>query len=1231
MALTQLEQYGATYGLSTANYDRLVSGFDGLREYEGWSEFCIPEDIWGRITWDDRDEIITYLSEYLYQNRDSTYWTTYNHNVDQVFAFYYAMCLYNRFWMKGENYLKTDSLSSVGMVFKYDYNVPSANVYVASGYLYIYMPWATELTNINLHNCEFYFNAVSDIYSGVSLSLDAYYLVEFMTDTNDAGYNYFNDVEMVDVEDLIALPDVGETATWEILYYIPPIPNIPELSTGYRLSDGSPVISGSMSYENYGVANGSLELFTEPTVGTELTVLNNSDENVFTGMVSKTTYDLYTQHYSVTLADPVTAKSNSGSVTYTGGNIITVLTSIIEDAGATLSTTLTSDAVIYSDGEETDACKLFKSLCYALGASLRYNADGTYTLTDVSVPTAITNSTILNTGGANIEILTDRYANSVTATIDTEYTEDVGTGDDDIVETEDAAGYRITITRRGEQITSIRTDDDVTGEERTELMTYDTNGYLTCRRIDSQIEGVEKIDREENYTVTDDDNYTFDIEENTYQWLVVCDFFGPGQTCDYTWVRTKQQTWEGEVHLGSISTVEEITKEVESYDAPTPTLANKQKLEYLIYQSDGPIEERVVCKEYKWGAVQISTSWPTYYNDQWILQTPTVDSSNPIVDLELSPAIYARSYHLSATATDDDAITALGEKTYEVTLVGISDVDTLQTCANNILAQRARVKQLSATVPINTAIQVGQGISYSGKIYRVENVSHDVTGFTTTLSATRVSNLAELASTINLDPTSLGYAIYKTIKAETSKSTNIARGTIVSRVGTSSYLVQVQGEKSGAYKFCKSQFLDQEQKQTGVDVLLARPTGESKQYEILGRIHETPVSASTGSSAETPATESSDLNPSIATFTAETSIGIPTLESALTWTIANASDRISGLEINYGEGSGFETINKDLRTIANTWEALGEYTVSLRLSYYDLSGELQTDTETLTIGVYNLTFLADITRATEAEDITFTWATSLTMAEGDTFVIDWKDGGENETLNLSTLTTTHAYIHESLYTPTITAIRAGYDDITQTLQNGPIAVVTAGASSDYTPPSYTWYHYDGEIDSGDSELTISLDPVHVPWIDPAVKNKIYITATLKASDTEEDIGIKVNLSPLSSPPDYEGMEWTIAKQGDGTYKAFFTTFPDSYTLAGAIVVQDHFGSYGTFGNVTVAGDEITVVYEQTEGSNGMYGFTEQPWEVGTVCLLEKIYQVVLNAGSGTGGHITVSIDSGIRD
>lgn len=602
--------------------------------------------------------------------------------------------------------------------------------------------------------------------------------------------------------------DLGEGTTIPVgSVPIPNIPNIPTLGTGYRLSDGSPVISGSMSYENYGVANGTLELFTEPTVGTTLTVLNDSDENVFTGMVSKVTYDLYSQHYSATLTDPVTAKSNGGNVTYTGGNIITVIRNIIEDAGATLNTTLTSDAVIYSDGEETDVCKLFKSLCYALGASLRYNADGTYTLTDTATSTAISDSTILNSGGASVEILTDRYANSVTATIDTEYTEDVGAGDEPTIETESAAGYRITVTRYGEQVTQIRSDDDVSGENRTEKMTYDDDGYLISRQIDSEIAGQEKVKRTESYTVTDEDNYTYHIKETTYQWMIVCDYFGPGQTCNYTWVKTKEQTWDGTVHLGSISKVTKITREIASYDAPHPELENKQKLEYLIYQSDGPIEERVVCKEYNWGSVQTSPTWPTYYTEQWVLASMSSDASNPIVELEVSPAVYARSYHLSATATDDNAIDALGEKDYEVTLVGISDVDTLENAALNILRQRARVKQISATVALNTDIRVGQSVGYNGKVYRVETVSHDVTGFTTSLTATCCSTLAELTSAVNLDPSSLGYAIYKTIKSEQKKSTNVARGKIVGRVGTRSYLVQVQGDKAGKYRLCKSQYL----------------------------------------------------------------------------------------------------------------------------------------------------------------------------------------------------------------------------------------------------------------------------------------------------------------------------------------------------------------------------------------------------------------------------------------
>jgi hypothetical protein len=923
--VTELEQYGATYGLDETTLTRITDGLDTVRGYSGWEEFKIPEYIWEYVSQEDRDLVIDYLTMAMYEKKTEE--DFYGRDREMLFAYAYALTLFV-FWFIKSNYSDDDCfIPSISTAYDLvtDYNMPDGYFDGDSGFdpadtaknqYFVNDVWGSNYSSGNYGTAGFKLpdSSYTELYLDLDSGYESYYILP--------GEPYV----------IIDTPVEG-AATWPDGYFdIPDIPNIPDLISNYRLTDGSPVISGSMSYENYGVATGQIELFNEPEVGSTLTVVNDSG-NVFTGVVTKVSYNLYNQHYVAKLADHVNAKNSNGNIEYTGGNIITVLTSIISEAGTSLVTSLSSDISIYSDGEETGIVKLFKSLCYALGASLRYNADGTYTLTDVATPTVI--SDILVSGGATREILTDRYANSVVATIDTEFTENVEAGDDDIVESSTVGGLTVTTTRRGEQVTRIDINDSVSGEESTDRMYYDSSGYITSRDFTSHIDGVEKKEIDETYIVTDADNYSYHIVEDTFEWGIICDFYGIGQECSYTWINTKRITWDGKIHLNSISTVKETT-EVSNGD-PTPDLVNDTKVEYVIYQSNGPIEQRIVAKEYQWGQVPTTTTWPTYYEYKWILQGSRVDLSNPIKELTMSPQVYARSYHLSATAQDTNAITALGEKNYEIGLVGISDVATLQTAANNILSQRARVRQLSCSVPINTTLHVGQSVAYGGKIYRLENVTHDVVNFETRITATRVSNLSELAKAINLTASGFANSIYKVIKSEQKKSTNIARGKVVSRIGSNSYLVHVQGDKSGAYKFCKAQFLDDEPKPAGTDVLLARPTGESQQYEILGRIHETPIDTSTAVSEETP--EEEPENVSIDLFAVDESEGWTPHEALFNWEIADPYQLITSINIDFGNSETETILTSDLVSSKSyTYEIFGEFTARLTVFYMALDG-----------------------------------------------------------------------------------------------------------------------------------------------------------------------------------------------------------------------------------------------------------------------------------------------------
>ena len=270
--------------------------------------------------------------------------------------------------------------------------------------------------------------------------------------------------------------------------------------------------------------------------------------------------------------------------------------------------------------------------------------------------------------------------------------------------------------------------------------------------------------------------------------------------------------------------------------------------------------------------------------------------------------------------------------------------------------------------------------------------------------------------------------------------------------------------------------MDDGPKPKGKNVLLARSTGENKGYWILGRAHETPVNASTGSSAETPATEPKAVIPTIDSFSASVTQGNYPLTSVLSWTYSDAQNRVTKIGIDYGEGAGEEFLDVGTLTSTNIWDTAGTFTVNLRLYYVDSNNTEQvTEYSTLTIETDAWGFLANKTQAEEDETITFTWYIPDTFATGDTIVIDWKDGSTS-TFTTAAETTTHAYNDSyggCAYLPTLTYTPVEGEVQTVDLMNGPIVIYEEGQDPSEISTSYATVVYECSIASSGS-VTVEL-------------------------------------------------------------------------------------------------------------------------------------------------------------
>ena len=213
MALTQLEKYGATYGLSDEDILTLQTGFDALRGYNGWSDLAIPEYVWTYIDQTRRDELLSAIKTVCNKAlRDSAYYTASGGSKEEWIAFLY-MCSLWLFWRGLSSSRETD-VATLEASIESDFSAPSDYVWNDYSAVFFNLPWYA--THSNGHTVRFWPDG----------SRDMQMMVYFTTGSGDLemwAMPYWEDgCNITDKEDSNAVitfeditgDDIGVEVTW---------------------------------------------------------------------------------------------------------------------------------------------------------------------------------------------------------------------------------------------------------------------------------------------------------------------------------------------------------------------------------------------------------------------------------------------------------------------------------------------------------------------------------------------------------------------------------------------------------------------------------------------------------------------------------------------------------------------------------------------------------------------------------------------------------------------------------------------------------------------------------------------------------------------------------------------------------------------------------------------------------------------------------------------------------
>lgn len=562
----------------------------------------------------------------------------------------------------------------------------------------------------------------------------------------------------------------------------------------------SEILSGSVTLEEHGVVNGTIEALTPMAVGDYALIedpLTSTD--IAKLMVTKCSRDLATQTYRIQLQDPISALSQ-GEVLFGETAALAVLNEVAGDYGQAFYAPVETDALLAPvevgsaidpeneiESDPVGWVDLVRTVSRIVGKPLTYRPNGQYRV-DLAMPRgALTDSQLL---GAVVTVLTDRYSNRVIAKCSGEWWSDPG---EESTALESIRGGLMYVTRYGEQIRRIYLSAENLSYEET--YTYDSEGRLVSSSITNEREINARGDEQKDivtrsWSITDESEYTLTEVTESYHRFVAQE--------SYQWKSKEEVVTEVD---GS-----EVVRTRTTYEGKW---GNYDYEPFDAYQFWSPVAQYIDrgfatipgCPGYG-----IQEYWKARWNVEleewvWILYSTTVTGSGPsapsyTVVLPLSH----ETVNYCVTAEDAAAQAALGLKESIYSPVCVQDdasLTTLTAIAQNELIWRCRCRQLQGTIALSVGEtwQPGDTFTWSGLTWTIERLDHDLVGRTTGITATAEVSIEALKKALLPEYTDDGQAIVGVMRKEAERYDQVTPATVVSQVDYETYVVRLPDGK----------------------------------------------------------------------------------------------------------------------------------------------------------------------------------------------------------------------------------------------------------------------------------------------------------------------------------------------------------------------------------------------------------------------------------------------------
>lgn len=553
----------------------------------------------------------------------------------------------------------------------------------------------------------------------------------------------------------------------------------------------SEILSGSVTLEEHGVVNGTIEAINPLSVGDYALIEDPlTSVDVAKLMVTKCSRDLATQTYRIQLQDPISALSQ-GEVLFSQTAALAALNEVATDYGQAFYAPLETDAMLAPvevgaaidpeneiESDPVGWVDLVRTVSRIVDKPLTYRPNGQYRV-DSAVPRgALTDSQLL---GAVVTVLTDRYANRVIAKCGGEWWEDPGT---ETTANEAIRGATMSVTRYGEQIRAISYTSTL--QDHSETYTYDTDGTLLTHVTVDETRNA-RGDRFEStvtrtWTITDAANYT--VSEETI---------------------AKEKLWYQEALYNKskdVHTVEVVNGRV------TDTL------EHYIWWIDDPSYWKPDTKTVVIGFTSqpgvpgyaITETYEGWYrvdDETWywlLIQSKTGGAAPSAPGYSVVLPLAHETVNYCVTAEDTAAQAALGLKEAIYSPVCVQDdasLTTLTAIAGNELIWRCRCRQLQGTIALSVGEtwQPGDTFTWNGLTWTIERLDHDLVGRTTGITATAEASVETLKKALLPEYTDDGAAIVGIMRKTAERYDQVTPATVVSQVDYETYVVRLPDGK----------------------------------------------------------------------------------------------------------------------------------------------------------------------------------------------------------------------------------------------------------------------------------------------------------------------------------------------------------------------------------------------------------------------------------------------------